>query len=89
MACCHPDAQKPVNCGWKCHYGCKFEMPKGWKLNPDEKRVESIRRALERTGGDCPCVPHTEWNESTICPCEKFRAGEGCHCGLFVKEDSE
>lgn len=61
--------------------------PEGWMKNRDVDVVFRIERALERTNGNCPCVPHTEWDKNTMCPCLMFRSGEGCHCGLFVKEN--
>lgn len=61
-------------------------MPSGWKKNPDADIVSRVERALERSGFQCPCVPQTEWNENTVCPCLKFRRGEGCHCRLYVEE---
>lgn len=55
-------------------------------LNPNEKEVERVRRALYENDGYCPCklvkTPETK------CMCQEFRLQEEgyCHCGLYVKE---
>ena len=44
----------------------------GFKLNPDEKRVKGIIKAIERNNGKCPCV-HTEPCDDLLCPCSDYR----------------
>lgn len=58
----------------------------GWILNPNSTRVANILNAVERAGGNCPCVAKDTWSEDTICPCLYFRSGQGCHCTLYVRE---
>lgn len=60
-------------------------------LNPDSKHVDKVRKALEQTGGYCPCA--IERTEDTRCMCKEFYAKledpefEGyCHCNLYFKE---
>jgi ferredoxin-thioredoxin reductase catalytic subunit len=65
-----------------------LEIP-GFRLNPNSDIVQSVRVCLGRTGGNCPCVPKSTWSDATLCPCVTYRAGEGCHCLLYVKEEGE
>ena len=46
--------------------------------------VLKIEAAIEKAGGQCPCVPEKMRNADTICKCKDFREGRGCHCGLYV-----
>ena len=48
--------------------------------------VQAIINRLLITKGHCPCVSEGQWSKSTICPCEKMRVNNECHCGLYVKE---
>lgn len=62
----------------------------GYKLNDNDKVVNAIMKRVSKCNGECPCT-HTEWNEQTPaedkqCPCITYRNGDGCHCGLYVKE---
>lgn len=57
----------------------------GMKVNPDEKAVETVLLGLERTGGFCPCVPKSNHNIDTICPCKEMREEHKCRCGLYIK----
>lgn len=70
----------------------KIERLKGFVLNPNDRIVNSIFKRLGKTEGVCPCH-HEEWNENTpiedkLCPCSTYRNGDGCHCCLYVKEES-
>jgi ferredoxin-thioredoxin reductase catalytic subunit len=64
-----------------------MEVPKGYKLNPDEKHVAKIVRSLNgmevHLGKPyCPCRPIR--SDKTICPCvSNF---DDCVCKLYVKE---
>lgn len=61
------------------------------KKNPDEEIVSEIRAKLKETNGNCPCVLPSAWSADTKCPCKDFReqTTEGeCHCGLYVKVQS-
>ena len=56
-------------------------------LNPNKKIVNAIKKRLEITGGQCPCVPQDQWNEDTICECKDMREKNICHCKLYINED--
>lgn len=62
------------------------EIP-GYELNPNNDIVQSVKVCLGRTGGQCPCVPKTQWSEDTLCPCVEYRSGQGCHCRLYVRKE--
>lgn len=62
-----------------------------YRESDDKNKVDKIRKALEKTGGHCPC--RMKRTADTVCPCLEFRnglmsgevkEGETCHCGLFV-----
>ena len=58
--------------------------------NPDEAYAKRISDALEKTGGQCPCIPKYAWTEDTKCMCKAFREQSEpgpCHCGLYEKID--
>lgn len=64
----------------------------GWILNPNDKIVNSLFKAIERNNGECPCA-HPEWNENTpkedkMCPCIGYREQDKCCCKLYLKEAS-
>ena len=59
------------------------------KLNPDKEVVNSIREKLKETGGYCPCVIETFWDEDTKCPCRNLKEKEECCCGLYVKKEND
>ena len=44
----------------------------GFKLNPNEKIVKGIIKAIERNEGKCPCV-HEEPCDDLVCPCSDYR----------------
>ncbi len=58
-------------------------------LNPNAKIVEAIQKRLTITNNYCPCLPETEWNQDTLCPCLKFREHEECCCNLYIKSKEE
>ena len=56
----------------------------------DKEFAAEMHKALEETGGYCPCA--LEQSEDTKCICKEFReqAEPGlCFCGLYVKEVEE
>lgn len=57
-------------------------------LNPNKKIVNAIKKRLEVTGGQCPCVPKTQWCDDTLCVCKDMRENNICHCGLYVKQEN-
>ena len=56
---------------------------KGWILNPNDKIVNSLFKAIERNEGNCPCCNDSE---DTKCPCSNYRLHDICCCGLYLKE---
>lgn len=54
----------------------------GWQLNPNDKVVNGILRAVERNNGECPC--HND-SIDKHCPCSSYRDNDCCHCGLYLK----
>jgi len=59
----------------------------GWVLNPKDKALNSLLKAIERNNGECPC----SGNQSTDkhCPCSDYREHNKCCCGLYLKISSE
>ncbi len=57
-------------------------IKEGWKLNDNEKTVNSIKKAIERNDGLCPC--HND-SEDKHCPCTNYRLKDKCCCSLYVK----
>ena len=58
----------------------------GDMFTSDNNQRELMLSAIQnRTEGHCPCVPKSFRSDDTLCPCLKYRSGEGCMCGLFVK----
>lgn len=52
---------------------------------------DSIREALKKNEGFCPCVLGSKGKQEYRCMCENFinntPVGESCHCGLYIKEE--
>jgi ferredoxin-thioredoxin reductase catalytic subunit len=65
----------------------KYLIKKGWILNPNEKIVKGITKAIERNEGKCPCVHDSEEYEgkSLICPCSDYIKKDICCCNLYIK----
>ena len=59
-------------------------IKEGWQLNPNEKIVKGITKAIERNEGMCPCV-HDD-NGDLHCPCESYRQKDKCCCQLYIKK---
>jgi len=66
----------------------KILRKQGWELNPNDKIVNSILKALERNGGHCPCHTSND-REHNICPCSSYLQNDVCHCGLYIKIDEK
>ena len=64
----------------------EYQIKDGWKLNPNEKVVTAITKAIERNNGKCPCI-HEEPCEDLICPCSDYRLKDKCCCQLYIKEN--
>lgn len=54
----------------------------GWVLNPDDKKLNSILKMIERNDGKCPC--HNT-SEDTHCPCTSYLKENKCNCGLYCR----
>jgi dUTP pyrophosphatase len=55
-------------------------------LNPDKNHVNMIRQQLKENDGYCPCSIIQD--ESTKCPCKKFREQKECCCSLYVQQEN-
>lgn len=62
-----------------------FRKP-GWKLNPNDKIVNSILDRCEKNNGECPCHNDGETREDRLCPCKNYRENDKCNCTLYIKE---
>lgn len=54
----------------------------GWKLNDNDKIVNSILKRIEINNGECPCHNNSY---DKHCPCSDYRENNICHCTLYVK----
>ena len=61
-----------------------YFVKEGWQLNPNNKVVTGITKAVERNNGECPCV-HEENDGDLHCPCESYRKRDKCCCQLYIK----
>ena len=68
-------------------FNMEIFVKEGFKLNPNEKVVKGIIKAVERNDGKCPCVHNSEEYEgkSLICPCSDYIKKDICCCNLYVK----
>jgi ferredoxin-thioredoxin reductase catalytic subunit len=81
---------------WAADYAKK----QGYRLNPEEKRLESVIRGLARNkqrfgARYCPCRIRSgdlEKDKNIVCPCiyhEQEILDQGsCHCNLFFSEET-
>ena len=60
----------------------------GYMLNPEDKVVNGILKALFRNGGHCPCH-HPEREGHDQCPCSEWIHNNRCFCGLYIKVDEK
>jgi ferredoxin-thioredoxin reductase catalytic subunit len=65
----------------------KYFIKEGWILNPNEKIVKSITKAIERNDGKCPCAHDEDFNGDLHCPYEDYRIHNQCCCQLYIKEN--
>lgn len=51
------------------------------RINPDKEIANMVRKALDESGGLCPCQIQTK------CPCPKFKSLEKgfCNCEYYEK----
>ena len=81
---------------WAAGYAKKH----GYRLNPEEKRLESVIRGLaknkQRFGAQyCPCRIRSgdmENDKNIVCPCiyhdQEIKEQGSCHCNLFFSEET-
>ena len=62
----------------------EYFIKEGWQLNPNEKIVKSITKAIERNEGMCPCVHDDDGD--LHCPCGSYREKDKCCCQLYIRE---
>lgn len=59
-------------------------------LSDNKENVASVREALKKNEGYCPC--QIQRTPDTRCICKEFReqtpVGETCRCGLYVKTET-
>ena len=60
-------------------------IKEGWILNPNEKLVKGITKAVERNEGMCPCV-HDDTTRDLYCPCSDYREKNKCCCQLYIRK---
>lgn len=60
-------------------------------VTEDIELKESIRAALNKNNGYCPCVLNSKGKPEYKCMCQDFilntDVGESCHCGLYIKDE--
>lgn len=61
---------------------------KGWRINPDDKLVNEIFRALDKNRGHCPTKIENRKGHDQ-CPCSAYLQDGVCYCKLYVKEDEQ
>lgn len=67
----------------------EFYIKPGFKLNPNPKVVEGIKKGLARCEGECPCANTGATLEDRMCPCRNYRENDYCCCRLYVKEEED
>lgn len=58
----------------------EIKRKEGWVLNPEDNKLNSILRAIERNNGNCPCQ-----NGHPKCPCDSYLKEDKCCCSLYIK----
>ena len=57
----------------------EFKRKEGWVIQPDDKKLNSILRAINRCEGHCPCQ-----KEHPKCPCSSYLDNDKCCCNLYI-----
>jgi ferredoxin-thioredoxin reductase catalytic chain len=90
------DDDEKVILAWAADYAKK----QGYRLNPEEKRLESVIRGLARNkqrfgARYCPCRIRSgdlEKDKNIVCPCiyheQEIQDQGSCHCNLFFSEET-
>lgn len=60
-------------------------------VTEDKEHAAVVRQALRDNDGYCPCVFQSKGKPEYKCICQDFmqnvKAGETCHCGLYIKDE--
>ena len=60
----------------------------GTIVNPNTEHVYKILNGLNKTGGNCPCVPSYLYDSKKYkCPCIMYKDTKQCCCGLYITKD--
>lgn len=62
----------------------KIVRKEGWKLNPDDSKINDIIRQLGERDGHCPTQVKERYGHDQ-CPCSDYLTNDKCYCGLYVK----
>ena len=61
------------------------------RVTSDLELRDSVREALKKNYGYCPCVLNSRGVAKYKCMCQDFiintPVGESCHCGLYIKDE--
>ena len=63
----------------------KIKEKDGWKINPDNKIVNSIFRDLGKYDGKCSYL--NSYDNNQICPCDDYLLYDKCMCNLYIRKD--
>lgn len=63
----------------------EIKIKENFILNPNQKTVEAIKRAVARNNGHCPCTNKYHGTDDDICPCKAYIEEDHCCCGLYIK----
>lgn len=58
----------------------------GFVLNPSEKVVNEVIKALNKNEGECPCDNPGKEKADRMCPCKCYREDGKCCCSLYVED---
>ena len=62
------------------------------RVTDNQELKNTIRVALKANDNYCPCVLNSKGKEEYKCMCKDFlenvKAGETCHCGLYIKDEA-
>lgn len=62
----------------------EINLKDGFKLNPNEKAMFGIMKAINKNDGYCPCNQGDVPKEDTKCPCKSYMNNDKCHCNLYI-----
>lgn len=62
-----------------------IQVIEGFRLNPNQKIVNSVMKLIEKNNGFCIC---DNKSEDPKCPCTDYRINKLCHCKLYIKDEN-